>query len=211
MNATEHPRKSSIIREEIVDLTAYLNNLPATVRSSGAFESYDLRVKLLQGELTARLLHDLSLFGSSKNEQAQEQIVIQEMENNIPFFKRLLNERRKLHIDMASKFERHSNLLQYSTLGASISAVASVASASSLSLLAVVGTATLAGLIPTLGFATKLRSEHKLAEDLEWMESEIAKLEKKEQSEQEKMLLIEHLSERTEILVKRYENASLEK
>ena len=52
MKTAEHPRNSSVVREELSDLKAYLDNLPATVRNSGVFKSYELRLCALDEELS---------------------------------------------------------------------------------------------------------------------------------------------------------------
>jgi hypothetical protein len=46
-----HERESSVILEEITDLIAYLGGLPEHLLSSGAFDSYKLRLQELDGEL----------------------------------------------------------------------------------------------------------------------------------------------------------------
>jgi hypothetical protein len=50
MKTTEQPRNSSVVREELSDLKAYLDNLPATVRNSGVFKCYELRLHALDEE-----------------------------------------------------------------------------------------------------------------------------------------------------------------
>jgi saccharopine dehydrogenase-like NADP-dependent oxidoreductase len=210
MNGTDDSRQSSVIREEISDLSTYLNNLPEATRSSGAFESYELRLIQLHEELSLRLVEDLSSFLQLDRDVEHEKTDIQDTDNKFVFISQLIRKRKEYHTNLASKFEQQSNYFQYSTFGAATASVASVASASSLSLLAAAGTAALAGLYPMFRLTPKLRLEQKLAEDLEWMESELSKLENKKYTIEYENILIEHLSERTETLVHRYETLSSE-
>ncbi len=52
MTTVEQPRNSSVVREELSDLTGYLDNLPPAVRNSGVFKSYELRLRALNEELS---------------------------------------------------------------------------------------------------------------------------------------------------------------
>ncbi len=68
MNQTKS-RQQELIVEEIQELSSYLDGIPDALKTSGAFDSYFARLKLLRQELlVARLRETLEFIGESFHE-----------------------------------------------------------------------------------------------------------------------------------------------